>query len=125
MRDFVIEEIKRQCGRVRVLDNGWCYFIYQYLDYIYIPGLDNDMIRIALPHIEQSASYNKETIDRAVNETNREVKFVKLVVLNNGSVSINYDHKLIQGENVKDVIPHIIETLYSASQYFKLKIQEL
>ena len=44
MKDSVIEEIKRLCGKVRVLNNGWCHFVYRHLHYLYIPDESNNCV---------------------------------------------------------------------------------
>ena len=123
MKDPVIEEIKRQCGKIRVLNNGWCHFVYHHLHYLYIPDDSNGMIRISIPHVVNSNEYKKVEVDSAVNETNREVKFIKAMVLNNGSVSLNYDHWISKDENVMEIVEHIITTLYIASEYLVLKLK--
>lgn len=123
MKDSVIKEIKRQCGKIRVLNNGWCHFVYHHLHYLYIPDDSNGMIRISIPHVVNSKGYKKERVDSAVNETNREVRFIKAMVLNNGSVSLNYDHWISKDENVMEIVEHIITTLYIASEYLVLKLK--
>ena len=123
MKDPVIEEIKRQCGKVRVLNNGWCHFVYHHLHYLNIPDNANEMIRISIPHVVNSKEYKKEKVDAAVNETNREVKFIKVMVLDNGSISLNYDHRISNNENVSEIVEHIIKTLYIASEYLVLKLK--
>lgn len=123
MKDPVIEEIKRQCGKVRVLNNGWCHFVYHHLHYLNIPDNVNEMIRISIPHVVNSKEYKKEAVDAAVNETNREVKFIKVMVLDNGSISLNYDHRISNNENVSEIVEHIIKTLYIASEYLVLKLK--
>ena len=123
MKEFVIEEIKRHCGKVRVLNKGWCHFVYHHMHYLYMPDDSNGMIRISIPHVVDSREYNKDMVDAAVNETNREVKFIKAMVLNNGSISLNYDHRISNGENVNEIVEHIIKTLYIASKYLVLKLK--
>lgn len=123
MKDQIFEEIKRQCGKARVLNNGWCHFIYHHLHYLYIPDDSNGMIRISIPHVVNSKEYNKEDTDSAINETNREVKFVKAMVMNNGSISLNYDHRTNDVENVGEIVGHIIKTLYIAAEYLLFKLQ--
>lgn len=123
MKDSVFEEIKRQCGKVKVLNNGWCHFVYHHLHYLNIPDEQNGMIRISIPHVVNSKEYKKEEVDAAVNETNREVKFIKAMVLNNGSISLNYDHRISNDENVSEIVGHIIKTLYIASEYLVLKLK--
>ena len=123
MKDLVIKEIKRHCGKVRVLNNGWCHFVYHHLHYLNIPDNANEMIRISIPHVVNSKEYKKEEVDAAVNETNREVKFIKVMVLDNGSISLNYDHRISNNENVSEIVEHIIKTLYIASEYLVLKLK--
>ena len=124
MKDSVDEEIKRQCGKVRVLTNGWCHFVYRHLHYLYIPDDSNGMIRISIPHVVNSNEYKKEKVDVAVNETNREVKFVKVLVLGNGSISINYDHKYDNENDLHLIVRHILRTLYFAAEYLTNKLCE-
>lgn len=123
MKDQVVAEIKRQCGTVRVLDNGWCHFVFRHLHYLNIPDDTNEMIRISIPHVVNSENYKKENVDVAVNETNREVKFIKAMVLNNGSISLNYDHRISNGEDIGEIVEHVIKTLYIASEYLVLKLK--
>lgn len=123
MKDQVVAEIKRQCGTMRVLDNGWCHFVFRHLHYLNIPDDTNEMIRISIPHVVNSKNYKKENVDVAVNETNREVKFIKAMVLNNGSISLNYDHRISNGEDIGEIVEHIIKTLYIASEYLVLKLK--
>ena len=123
MKDQVVEEIKRQCGVVRVLKNGWCHFVYHHLHYLYIPDDENEMIRISIPHVANSIEFKKDEVDAAVNETNREVKFIKAMILNNGSISLNYDYRTGNEENVGEAVPHMIQTLLGAAVYMKGKLQ--
>lgn len=122
MKKYIIGEIKKICGNVGVLPNGWCFFIYRHLEYVYIPSED-DMIRISIPHVVNSKECKKDEVDAAVNETNREVKFIKAMVLNNGSISLNYDYRTGNEENVGEVVPHMIQTLFGAAEYMKGKLQ--
>jgi len=124
MKDQVIEEIKRLCGKVMMLNNGWCHFVYRHLHFVNIPDDNNDMIRISIPHVANSTNYAREVLDKAINETNREVKFIKAMVLNNGSISLNYDHRIGNDEKVGETVSHMVLTLFAASEYLKMKLQE-
>ena len=124
MKDQVVEEIKRVCGNVKMLNNGWCHFVYRHLHFVNIPDENNDMIRISIPHVVNSNEYKKEDVDVAVNETNREVKFIKAMVLDNGSISLNYDHRISNDEKAGEIIPHMIITLYLAAEYLMSKLGE-
>ena len=59
-----------------------------------------------------------------VNQTNREVKYIKAALLDNGSLTLTYDHKMIKGEKPQDFVPHIIDALDFASNYIIEKIGE-
>ena len=124
MKDQVIEEIKRICGKVVMLNNGWCHFVYRHLHFVNIPDENNEMIRISIPHVANSTNYTREVLDKAINETNREVKFIKAMVLNNGSISLNYDHRISNDDNVCKMVLHMVLTLFAASEYLKKKLQE-
>lgn len=123
MKDLVIEEIKRQCGKVRMLNNGWCHFVYRHLHFVNIPDDNNVMIRISIPHVAKSKECTRGGLNKAINETNREVKFIKAIILNNGSISLNYDHKISNDENFNEIVPYVIKTLYKTSEYLILKFQ--
>lgn len=123
MNDPVIDEIKRLCGNVRLLNNGWCHFVYHHLHYLNIPDDSNGMIRISIPHVVNISDYNEEVVETVVNETNREVKYVKAVVLNNGSISLNYDHKVESIVKTRTIVPHMIVTLDATSKYLLNKLE--
>ena len=123
MKKQAIEEIKRLCGNAMVLNNGWCHFVYHHLHYLIIPDETNYMIRISVPHVANYNDYKKEILDAAINETNRKVKYVKVVVLINGSISLNYDHRISNNEQIGEIIPHMIRTLHTTSMYLTEKLR--
>lgn len=81
------------------------------------------MIRFSIPHICKVCEYDRVRVETIINETNREVKYIKAVILDNGSISINYDHKISKGENASDIVSHMIKTLYTASEYLIQKLR--
>lgn len=81
------------------------------------------MIRISIPHICKKSDYDKKRLEVIINETNREVKYIKVMILENGSISLNYDHKISDRDKASEIVPHMIKTLYSASEYFMFKLQ--
>lgn len=122
MKDQVIEEIKQLCGKVMMLNNGWCHFVYRHLHFVNIPDVNNDMIRISIPHIANSTDYTREILDTVINETNRKVKYIKVIILENGSISLNYDHKISNDEKVDEMVSHMVLTLFAASEYLNRKL---
>lgn len=80
------------------------------------------MIRFSVPHLIKADDYDVELLSEAINDTNRGVKYVKVVKLNNGSISLNYDHKITTDETVDIIVPHIINTLDFAATYLQNKL---
>ena len=121
----IIEQIERKCEKVIFLSNGWGGFIYHRVKYVYIPDSHGDTIKMAIPYITKIGQYDKDTLEKAIVDVNREVKFVKIVFHKNGNVSMRYDYKIIGGVSAAEVVKHMIETMYVASEYFMLKLQAL
>ena len=44
------------------------------------------------------------------------------MILENGSISLNYDHKISNEERACDIVPHMIKTLYCVSGYLMFKL---
>lgn len=118
----VISQIEKLCGSTTLLENGWHHFVYHHLHYVNIPNCKNGMIRISIPHICKEDEYGRKKLERVVNETNREVKYIKVMILENGSISLNYDHKISNEERACDIVPHMIKTLYCVSEYLMFKL---
>jgi hypothetical protein len=124
MKDQVLEEIKRLCGKVEWMPGlGHCFLINNTLClYMYCKGTDS--LRFAIPYLAKATENNKIKMMDLVNQTNREVKYIKAALLDNGSLTLTYDHKVIKGEKPRDYVPHIINALGFASNYIIEKIGE-
>lgn len=120
-QDDVITFLKELAANVNYFPGiGWWHFRYGSYQMVYIPTKDTlDIIRLCIPHFDDANQYNSERLSIAVNETNREVKYVKVVILCNGSISINYDHKY-DGEN--DIHPNAFQ--YAENPLFRGRILE-
>ena len=81
------------------------------------------MIRFCVPHLVKANEYNADLLSDAINETNRNVKFIKAVKLDCGSVSLDYDHKTVSDESADTIVPHIINALDFASTYLLNKLE--
>ena len=122
----IVEQLKELATNVNYFPGiGWWHFGYGSYQMVYIPNKDSsNMIRICIPHFGDANQYNSEQLSIAINETNREVKYVKVVTLGNGSISINYDHKY-NGENDSySILLHMLKTLCFAAKYLKNKLSE-
>lgn len=124
MQEKVTKEIINLCGGAEKLSSyGW-HFVHNSLHYFYAPDNDQKYIRITIPHISKVIENNMNEVTNAVNETNREVKFIKAVILKKGSISISYDHKIAENEDIAQIVQHMITTLDFASKHLINKIKD-
>ncbi len=94
------------------------------MQYVYIDNCNNvDVLQMSIPCITGMEKYSRDKVMRIVNEVNREMKYVKIILLENGSVSLNYDHKIVGEEDVGEVVSHMIDSLDFASKYFIEKLK--
>lgn len=121
-----IEQLKELATNVNYFSGiGWWHFKYEGYQMVYIPANDtSDTIRICIPHFGEANHYELESLTAAINETNREVKYVKVITLGNGSISINYDHKYDGGNDLYSLLLHMLKTLCFAAEYLKSKLSE-
>ena len=113
-QEEIVNEIRKKCGHMEMLPQvGW-HFIYNDRHFF---GTSEGMIRFCVPHLIKANEYKTELLSDAINETNRNVKFIKAVKLDCGSVSLDYDHKTTSDESADTIVPHIINALDFASTY--------
>ena len=124
-QEEIVNEIRKKCGDVESFPSmGW-HFIYNKRHYIYMTRKDEQTIRFCIPHLVKASEYNKTLLSEAINDTNRNVKFIKAVLLRCGSVSLDYDHKITSEESADILVPHIINTLDFASDYLLSKLKRI
>lgn len=124
-QEEIVNEIRRMCGQtIPTPSLGW-HFKYKEQVYIYVVGKDESMIRFCIPFVAGLLSNDKELLKEAVNETNRNVKFIKALLSkkDDAKVSLDYDHKITDKESAKDIVPHIIKALDFAARYLMEKIK--
>ena len=124
-QEEIVNEIRRMCGNVKFIPSlGW-HFKYKKQVYIYVVGKDESMIRFCIPFVAGLSSQDKELLKEAVNETNRNVKFIKALLSekDEAKVSLDYDHKITDKESAKDIVPHIIKTLDFAVRYLEERVK--
>ena len=108
-QDEVVASLKELATNLKYFAGvGWWYFKYDDYQMVYIPDShSSNLIRICIPHFDSIGHYESEQLSTAINETNREVKYVKVIVLDNGCISINYDHKYDNGNDLYLILYHI------------------
>lgn len=125
-QEEIVNEIRQMCGQTILMPSlGW-HFKYNGQVYFYVVGKDESMVRFCIPFVARLPLYDKELLKEAVNETNRNVKFIKALLSekDDAKVSLDYDHKITDLESAKDIVPHIIKTLDFAVGYFKERVRE-
>lgn len=123
-KEEIVDEIRQMCGQALLMPSlGW-HFQYNGQVYFYVVGKDESMIRFCIPFVTGISSQDKELLKDAVNETNKNVKFIKALLSENDGlkISLDYDHKVTDKESVKDIVPHIIKVLDFAAEYLLKKI---
>lgn len=124
-QEEIVNEIRRMCGQtIRMPSLGW-HFKYNGQVYFYVVGKDESMIRFCIPFVAGLLSNDKELLKEAVNETNRNVKFVKALLSekDDATVSLDYDHKITDLESARDIVPHIIKSLDFAVRFLKRTVR--
>lgn len=112
-QEEIVSEIRKMCGQTLPMPSlGW-HFKYNGQVYFYVVGKDESMVRFCIPFVARLPLYDKELLKEAVNETNRNVKFIKALLSekDDAKVSLDYDHKITDKESAKDIVPHIIKSL--------------
>ena len=95
-QEEIVNEIRRMCGQTILMPSlGW-HFKYNGQVYFYVVGKDESMVRFCIPFVARLPLYDKELLKEAVNETNRNVKYIKVLLSekDDAKVSLDYDHKI-------------------------------
>lgn len=124
-QEEIVNEIRQVCGQTILMPSlGW-HFKYNGQVYFYVVGKDESMIRFCIPFVAGLLSNDKELLKEAVNYTNRNVKYIKVLLSEKkeSKVSLDYDHKITDNESAKDIVPHIIKALDFAARYLMEKIK--
>ena len=125
-QEEIVNEIRRMCGQTILMPSlGW-HFKYKEQVYIYVVGKDESMIRFCILFVAGLLSNDKELLKETVNETNRNVKFIKALLAEKkeAKVSLDYDHKITDKESAKEIVPHIIKALDFAVEYLGKRVRE-
>ncbi|WP_373173516.1 YbjN domain-containing protein [Prevotella merdae] len=124
-QEEIVNEIRQMCGQTILMPSlGW-HFKYNGQVYFYVVGKDESMVRFCIPFVARLLSNDKELLKEAVNETNRNVKFIKALLSekDDAKVSLDYDHKITDIESAKDIVPHIIKSLDFAVRFLKRTVR--
>ena len=124
-QEEIVNEIRQMCGQTILMPSlGW-HFKYNGQVYFYVVGKDESMVRFCIPFVAGLPLYDKELLKDAVNETNRNVKFIKALLSeeDDAKVSLDYDHKITDIESAKDIVPHIIKSLDFAVRFLKRTVR--
>ena len=126
-QEEIVSEIRKMCGQTLPMPSlGW-HFKYNGQVYFYVVGKDESMVRFCIPFVARLPLYDKELLKEAVNETNRNVKFIKALLSekDDAKVSLDYDHKITDIESAKDIVPHIIKTLDFAVGFLERIVRQI
>ena len=124
-QEEIVNEIRRMCGQTILMPSLAWHFKYNGQVYFYVVGKDESMIRFCVPFVAGLPLQDKELLKKAVNDTNRNVKFIKALLSEKkeAKVSLDYDHKITDLESAKDIVPHIIKALDFAVRYLEERVK--
>ena len=125
-QEKIVNEIRQVCGQTILMPSlGW-HFKYNGQVYFYVVGKDESMVRFCIPFVAGLYSQDKGVLNEAVNDANRNVKFIKALFSDRDEikVSLDYDHKITEKESAKDIVPHIITALNFAVGYLGERVRE-
>ena len=126
-QEEIVNEIRQMCGQTILMPSlGW-HFKYNGQVYFYVVGKEESMVRFCIPFVARLPLYDKELLKEAVNETNRNVKFIKALLSekDDAKVSLDYDHKISDLESAKDIVPHIIKSLDFAVGFLERIVRQI
>ena len=126
-QEEIVNEIRQMCGQTILMPSlGW-HFKYNGQVYFYVVSKDESMVRFCIPFVARLPLYEKELLKEAVNETNRNVKFIKALLSekDDAKVSLDYDHKITDLESAKDIVPHIIKSLDFAVGFLERIVRQI
>ena len=126
-QEEIVNEIRQMCGQTILMPSlGW-HFKYNGQVYFYVVGKDESMVRFCIPFVARLPLYDKELLKEAVNETNRNVKFIKALLSekDDAKVSLDYDHKITDLESARDIVPHIIKSLDFAVGFLERIVRQI
>ena len=126
-QEEIVNEIRQMCGPTILMPSlGW-HFKYNGQVSFYVVGKDESMVRFCIPFVARLPLYDKELLKEAVNETNRNVKFIKALLSekDDAKVSLDYDHKITDLESAKDIVPHIIKSLDFAVGFLERIVRQI
>lgn len=122
----IVNQIRIFCDHVELLPikADSCHFVYNDRHYIYVSSRDKTLLRFCIPHLIGMTGFDKDRIVEVVNDTNKNIKYIKAVVLERGSISLNYDYRISCDEPDTNVVRHIIRSLDFAAGYLlnRLKV---
>ena len=118
----VIYEIEQICGDVQLIEHIGCLFNLDGTHCMYMENKDPFLLKFAIPSLTTVTEDKKMHVTNIINQVNREIKYVKSFLLDNGCVSVVYERKIIGGEKPVHVVEHVIKTLRFASKYYKQRI---
>ena len=123
-QEDIIIEIRKICGSVKKMPVvGWHFVFNNRHIFFSTNDKDGGMLRFCVPHIANVGDFDLERVNEALNDTNRNVKYVKAVRLDCGSVAINYDHRASLDETAESIVKQIRRTLDFGSPYLVRQLE--
>ena len=116
--EILITEFNSIYGKVDNLSGNNWHFFYDGYHILCILSEEEGLLRFCIPHITNVEDYDYQLLHEVINQVNREVKYVKVTIRKNKSVSLEYDLRMEQSQDYPALASHIINTLVLAANHF-------
>lgn len=121
---IIKKEIESICGKVIEFPGLGCHFKINGIDCICLQTRPKDNLRFIVPCAAKIPMSNQQEYMILINQVNKELRYVKVFLLDTGCIAVNYDHKLFDNTNSNTIINHIIQAISYAVRYISDKIND-
>lgn len=122
-KDIILDQLKTMGFEPIELGDVGYVFKYEDMNYLYMPDDDDEQfLRIVIPHLFEVTDENRVAVLDAMHETGLMLKYAKVCIMYENAAWAIYEHRLTSGENLYELLEHIIRVLEATVHVFHKKI---
>ena len=118
------KEIESICGKVIDFPGFGYLFKINNIDCMCMKTSKKDQLRFVVPCAKKIPISNQNEYMNRINQVNKELRYVKILLLDTGCIVVNYDYKLVSNANYKEIVYHIIRVISFAVTYISDRIND-
>lgn len=120
--ELIIKQLEEMGFELKEVPEIGYVFQYEESNMLFMPDEDDDsFVRFSLPHIYDVTDDNMTMLLEIINELNVTLKFIKVCALHDG-VWVIYEHRFYAGDNLEDLLGHILRLLQFTAFMFQKKV---